>query len=37
MSDGVMACVNELVNDGWTMVGLALTATGYFDVALRGD
>lgn len=32
---GVMACVNELVNGGLPMIGVALTANGYFDVALR--
>lgn len=32
---GVMAVVNELVNDGLDMTGVALTANGYFDVALR--
>jgi len=37
MPYGVMACVNELVNDGLGMVGLALSANGYFDVALRAQ
>lgn len=32
---GVVACVNELVNDGLDMLGVALTQTGYLDVALR--
>lgn len=32
---GVVACVNELVNDGLDMLGVALTPTGYLDVALR--
>ncbi len=32
---GIMACVNELVNEGLDMVGVALTPNGYFDVALR--
>tara|TARA_Y100001933_G_scaffold199027_1_gene199944 strand:+ start:1721 stop:2368 length:648 start_codon:yes stop_codon:yes gene_type:complete len=35
MAYGVMACVNETVRAGWKMAGLALTANGYFDVALR--
>lgn len=32
---GIMPAVNELVNDGLQMIGVALTPTGYFDVALR--
>jgi predicted O-methyltransferase YrrM len=32
---GVMAAVNETVNDGLDVVGLALTPTGHFDIALR--
>lgn len=32
---GVMPVVNELVNQGLDMIGVALTANGYFDVALR--
>lgn len=32
---GVIPVVNDLVNEGLEMVGVALTATGYFDVALR--
>lgn len=32
---GVVACVNELVNDGLDMLAVALTQTGYLDVALR--
>jgi hypothetical protein len=32
---GIMACVNELVNEGLDMIGVALTPNGYFDVALR--
>lgn len=32
---GVMACVNELVADGLDMAGVALTRSGYFDVALK--
>lgn len=35
MAYGVMACVNELANQGLQMTGLALTSNGYFDVALR--
>lgn len=32
---GVVACVNELVNEGLDMLGVALTHTGYLDVALQ--
>ncbi|MEP1539127.1 MAG: class I SAM-dependent methyltransferase [Paracoccaceae bacterium] len=32
---GVIPCVNELVDDGLDMIGVALTHNGYFDVALR--
>ncbi|MEP3846869.1 MAG: class I SAM-dependent methyltransferase [Paracoccaceae bacterium] len=32
---GVIPCVNELIEDGLDMMGVALTRTGYFDVALR--
>lgn len=35
MSYGVMACVNGLVNDGLDVLGVALTETGYFDIALK--
>lgn len=35
MSYGVMACVNDLVNQGLDVLGVALTHTGYFDVALK--
>ena len=31
---GVVAVVNELVAEGCNVVGLALTPTGYFDIAL---
>lgn len=32
---GVVAVVNELVNEGHEMIAIALTPNGYFDVALR--
>jgi hypothetical protein len=32
---GVVAVVHELVNEGHDLIGIALTPTGYFDVALR--
>ncbi len=32
---GIPKVVNGLVNEGWDMVGIALTWHGYFDVALR--
>lgn len=35
MSYGVIPAVNELVNEGCDMVGVALSPSGYFDVALR--
>lgn len=35
MPYGVMAVVNDLVNEGYPIVGLALASHGYFDVAVR--
>lgn len=35
MSYGVIPCVNALVNDGLDVAGVALSPTGYFDVALK--
>ncbi|WP_323036609.1 class I SAM-dependent methyltransferase [Pararhodobacter sp.] len=32
---GVVAVVNEMVNEGHDMIAIALSPTGYFDVALR--
>ena len=33
--DGVVTCVNGLVNDGLHVVGIALSAHGYHAIALR--
>jgi Methyltransferase domain len=35
MPYGVMPVVNDLVNEGYPMIGLALAPHGYFDVAVR--
>lgn len=34
---GVITAANELLADGWTAIGIALTPHGYFDVAMRRE